>query len=421
MGVATSDACCATRDDYPEEGPDHPKRPESPRQRWSLEQAFQLGKEGQEESFIQKAPLIKDVANVRDAILKLNHGTPSIPDGICIVKVQKEQAIVFYCVYASGKRDEARALFGREGSGLRIVGVNSGQAQIGAKQVDKLRTPKSRRGGVQLSSELVLEGLKSQFNAMDKLEDIVHTPSFREYGTTNDIEFIRILKPSQFKDFLQIHGVPVRDWGNSKLKTKSLEELWAEVSLRECTLVKVPSTLGNGFTLERVVSVIFLEIQCRVGEERRYLLLQDEKTQFAARSNLKTRPSKKMFDDEEVEEAVWRCIFQNLDIKDKKAQQQFRILTVEARVEEKNSSGGFPGLPTTYNMNIARLEVIDPSHADMAKLGLPSGKNFQTTARFIRHKTTRTWAWFTAEDFENAIALTAGHVLQRSPSKELNL
>jgi hypothetical protein len=242
---------------------------------------------------------------------------------------------------------------------------------------------------------------------MDTLEDLTHSPYD---GSHNDIDFIRILKPAQFKDFLKIHGVPLQDWGSSTLKTKTLEELWAEVSLRECTLQKVADAHGHGFLLERVVTVIFLEIQALVGNEARYLLLQDEKTEFSTRSNLKTRPSKKMFDDEEVEEAVWRCIHQNLDIKEKKSQQHFTIKGSEAHVETKDSSGGFPGIPTTYNMNVVSLEVNDPSHPDMEKFGLPSGMNFQTSARFIRHKTRRDWTWCSSLDFKKAKAKTTGVV-----------
>lgn len=413
MGVASSDACCTSRDEYPEEGgPENPLRPVvSPRKdlRWAPDQCFILCKEGQEETFKNKAQLIQDVGSVREAVERLNNGSPVISDGICVVKARANEANVYYCCYTAAKRDEAYARFR---PGEKIPGMK----ETALKAEKRAQTPKARRGGVQLSSEKILEGLKSQFSAMDKLEDLPQCPDIPKDGTTNDIEFIRILKPNQFKDFLQIHGVPVRDWGNAKMKTKSLEELWAEVSLRECTLVKVQAGLGS-FTLERVVNVVFLEIEAVVDNSSRYLLLQDEKTQFASRNNLRTRPSKKMFDDEEVEEAVWRCIYQNLDIKDKKARQHFAIQSVEERVEEK-SSGGFPGLPTTYNMHVARLKVRDPSHADMDKLGLPSGKNFQTSARFIRHKTTRTWTWCSCADFQNAVMNTSGVKLQRVPSRE---
>jgi len=273
--------------------------------------------------------------------------------------------------------------------------------------------PMRRRGGVQLSTEKVFEGLKEQFNAMEKLEQSEST-CMSESITTEDIEFIRILTPAQFKVFLEKHGVPVREYGNPVLKTKSVKDLFAEVVLRECSLVQISNpNLASGLSLERMVRVIFLEIEALLFNKSHFLLLKDEATDHNVRTNLNTRPSKKMFDDEDVEDATWRCLYQNLDIAKTEGpcKDNFKVVSAQHLTETKGSAG-FPGLPTVYDVHVVHLRICDTSHHELSNLGLPDGSAFKTTSGFISHTTTRSWRWCPWHEFQKAKAATAGTIVR---------
>lgn len=286
-----------------------------------------------------------------------------------------------------------------------------------AQQLNVLqKAPKERmprRGGIQTDWLSVFHGLMEKYNAMERIDAV---SSGSKPVEVSDIDFIRILSPTQFRHFLQLHGVQTERFRTSSNRhAKSLKDLWTEVVLRQCTLEQYANEEApDGLGLQRKVAAVFMELEaaCQDGELR-YLLLKDEiHSQSESRRNLNTRPSRKMFEDEDVISAIWRCMVQNLNLSEQLCKELFAVESVELRTEVKESSG-FPGLRTIYNMHVVKMSVVDPRVTEVAQLGLPAGEVFQTELdNSLFAATTRCWIWANRHDFELAKHERSGEVIQ---------
>jgi hypothetical protein len=227
-----------------------------------------------------------------------------------------------------------------------------------------------------------------------------------------------MLSPQQFQMFLQLHGVILNDFG--KGSSKSVKDLWAEVIVRECELEQFanPDTPW-GFGLRRRVSLVVLEIMAKIDGEPRYLLLKDMAVQSGRLCrDMRTRVTKKMFDDEDLEDATWRCMVQVLNIAEDVAKRNFTIDSMEESQEVKESAG-FPGMLSLYTLNTVHMRVNDPSAPEVALMGLPEGKEFKThVAKTMVAGSVRRWMWVPDESFVQAKSATAGTVVvPASPKK----
>merc|ERR1740130_1771094 len=179
------------------------------------------------------------------------------------------------------------------------------------------------------------------------------------------MELMRLMGASEFVGFLATIGVPVTEYGNPDKGSKPLVELWLELVFRQCLLERMPNPEAeSGWCIHRKVKVAFLEVQVLVGSEMKILLLKDDTVDGKTRRDVMTRPSAKMFEDEDTEEATWRCLAQTLVLKEKVCFQNFEISSQDSQVEEKWSPG-FPGILTVYNMVVLQVRVKDINAAAM--------------------------------------------------------
>lgn len=275
------------------------------------------------------------------------------------------------------------------------------------------RASVERRGGVQMSTAQVLQGLKAKFDQLERLEDEESRKCAEKVGT-QDIDFVRMLQPSQFKMFFKRHGIDMAKYGRERAKT--VKDLWAEVVFRECELQQVEDPKTGQLSLERFVRVIMVEVEAECADgEVRHLMLKNEERTGNSRRDLYNRMSKKMFDDENVDNAMWRCMLQNMALPEEMCQKQFAVVSTQ-RTHEYKVSSGFPGLPTSYDMHVVRMRVVNPSDPVVEKLGLPEGKDFKTQhVALIGPPSIRTWVWCTKAAFDAAVEATSGEVIEPAP------
>jgi len=281
---------------------------------------------------------------------------------------------------------------------------------------------RSRRGEVSTSVDFIFKSLRAKYEKMEQLDKPASAVrgSSPTAGRSEDMELIRLMEPSQFVSFLGAQGVPVQDYGKIELKTKPLVELWLELIFRKCSLEYIKDADANGNLLKRTVKVAFLEVEVMVDGEPRFLLLKDDTVDGKTRTNMNTRPSAKMFGDEDVEDAAWRCLLLTLNVSEKFCQQNFEIASSSTIMEEK-SSAGFPGIQTVYDILVARLVCKDPAAPALLPFGLPSGSDFTRGLRKGLAGTgsvrSKTWRWCTEAELAAAKAASAGEV--RASSKAI--
>merc|ERR1712232_289884 len=114
-----------------------------------------------------------------------------------------------------------------------------------------------------------------------------------------------------------------------------------------------------------------------------------------------------MGDDETVDEATWRCLFQVTNLPEALAKRNFQIHSVE-EVQEVKESSGFPGMLTLYTLSIVEMRVLDPRSPELSCLGLPEGRMFKThVAASMVVASTRRWKWVPKDIFEQAKAASS--------------
>lgn len=204
------------------------------------------------------------------------------------------------------------------------------------------------------------------------------------------------LDPAHFKAFLHRWGVPIEEYGIGN--AKHVSDLWAEVALGESKLEKEKSP-GGQVILVRKVNVAVVELHAFVIDKDMFLILKDMKTQSGSnRRGLNRRITKKMFADEPDDSAVYRCLTQNLGLKEKVCR-EFELESKQT-IEEEKVSDGFPGIRTRYSLVVFRMRIRDSLDADVHKIGLPFGQEFQNTVDGEKGSgSQRRWVWCTTEQF----------------------
>jgi hypothetical protein len=255
----------------------------------------------------------------------------------------------------------------------------------------------SRRGGIQESADTMAEGLKCHYDesAKSSVEDTALVDAAME-----EVDLARTLNPAQFEVFLQRWGIPVEDYGMGN--AKHVRDLWTEVILGDSKL-EIQSLNGGCSILLRRVVVVVIELCAEVNGKKIFLILKDMMTQSGSnRKDLNRRITRKMFADEDENSAIFRCVHQNLNIREKTCQQLFEAES-KRWVEEAKCSDGFPGLTTRYSLCIVRMRVCDPVDSICHQLGLPEGREFETTVDGAMDSgSTRRWTWWSSEKFQAA-------------------
>ena len=208
------------------------------------------------------------------------------------------------------------------------------------------------------------------------------------------------MKLSQFEAFLRRAGVRTELYGVSNART--LNDLWGEVMLKECTLEKRDPPL-NGCTIFRLVRTVVVELRATVRQRDVYLVLEEERTGWgSARSNINTNMTRKLFTDEDTASGIIRCIVQNLEITTDECNEHIVIEPSVESVESDRDSKSYPDLKTNYTLHVARVRVRDSSHPAMSHLGLPKGTPFTTTVDGM-NKRQRKCKWMTRAQFEQKV------------------
>jgi len=281
---------------------------------------------------------------------------------------------------SSGEGMGALALLGDSGDGM--------EAPSHSKPITMLPSRLRRRSSViQMSRQELRQGAQHL--------DVSTTGSDSEASPDEDhLAYIRQLKPDDFAKFLRAHHVPVEDYGRDK--ARCLQDLWAEVVVRECSLERIPNPMGSSKCfLQRRVRTIIIEIKATIEGQEKFLLLNREVNDHGhVRDSLDARVTTKMFDDEDIPSAMHRCLLQNLGMECSAVEDGFAI-ELEEDAKAVRESTAYPGLRTIYTMHLVHLRVRDISHPMMAAIGLPLGSSFtaQMMVSALGVGKRLTWSW----------------------------
>jgi len=246
----------------------------------------------------------------------------------------------------------------------------------------------------QMSHQELVRGIQA---SLDSLPDFDTAATGNDSMTSQDedyLENVRLLKPDGFLKFLEAHNVPVTSYGRGR--ARCLQDLWAEIVVRECSLKRVPDPLASGKCfLQRSVRVLVLEVTATIeGTENVLLLKQEVNIQGHARADLDACTTTKIFDDEDIPSAIHRCFRQNLGLECSAAEGVFAIES-EEDVNEVRESTAYPGLRTMYMMHMVHMRVCDIFLPKLAAIGLPSGSSFTTEMMVSALGVGKrlTWCW----------------------------
>lgn len=289
------------------------------------------------------------------------------------------------------------------------------------------RRSSTRRCGVMTSTDDIVKDLEKKYAQMEEMVDTLEVgeTELRQQEST-DTKLVRSLTAMEFINFLRASGVPVQDYGKMELKTKPAVALWLELIFKKCDLERIPDASASGPSaprLKRTLQMMFLEVEVLIGSERRFLILKDSVDDGKTRGDLNQRPSVKMFADEELEDAAWRCLVLNLNVAEKFCWQHFDIVSSSSHAETKISAG-FPGIFTVYNIHVAHIKVKDPAAASLADFGLPRGTQF--TRQLTKGMSgagpngaasrAKSWKWCSHDELMTAKAANAGTLIEPAPA-----
>jgi len=139
--------------------------------------------------------------------------------------------------------------------------------------------------------------------------------------------------------WLHGQGIDLSAWGNGK--NKSVDNLWQEIVAHDCRLLAGPKRMVE-------MAVIIVEAKSKV--------LCEAKQEFRdGRTRIRNKPpGEKMQTGETVRETVFRCVKQELRIR----QNAFRIAKIyDTPVSAIKESDSYPGLTTEYAQHYAKVFI----------------------------------------------------------------
>lgn len=291
------------------------------------------------------------------------------------------------------------------------------------------RQSAGRRCGVVTSTDAIMKDLEEKYAQMEGMVDALDAGD-TETRSPGDTALVRSLNAMEFINFLHVSDIPIEEYGKIETKTKPVVALWLELIFKKCTLERIPDPgdplvqswiLSGGPSgpaeprLKRTVQILFLEVETVVDSEKRFLLLKDSTVDDKTRRDLNQRPSVKMFADEEVEDAAWRCLVLSLNVPEKFCWQYFAITSSSFHTETKMSAG-FPGIFTVYSIHVSHIRVKEPTAAALATFGLPAGTEFTcqlTKGMAGQTGSSKSWKWCCEEELQAAKAENAGKLDRR--------
>jgi len=336
-----------------------------------------------------------------------------------------------------------------KGSKGKAATASDSSSGLGSSDDDEPKPPPrgrrqsaGRRCGVVTSTDTIMKDLEKKYAQMEGMVDALdvgdtETRPYVSEGSPGDTALVRSLNAMEFINFLHVSGIPIEEYGKIETKTKPVVALWLELIFKKCTLERIPDpddplvlscVLSDGSSgpsvprLKRTVQILFLEVETVVDSEKRFLLLKDSTVDDKTRRDLNQRPSVKMFADEEVEDAAWRCLVLSLNVPEKFCWQYFDITSSTFHSEIKMSAG-FPGIFTVYNIHVSHIRVKEPTAAALATFGLPAGSEFTcqlTKGMAGQTGCSKSWKWCCEDELQVAKAENAGVLKRRSLLKMLD-
>lgn len=230
-------------------------------------------------------------------------------------------------------------------------------------------------------------------------------------------EYERNSRLLEFSSFLQGYGVDVSKFGLGSSKT--LFQFYVEVKEdKDCSLREAPGSPGR---LQRVVDLLKIKVIAEVLKRKRVLSASEQVLDDGRTRKVNQLLVHKLRGDEEWHQAIIDIISFRLGLDPEVQEKCFKMdVDKEEYHEETAESKGYAGLESHYKIRTVTLNVIDPQHPALERIGLPRGNDFVTKEGEMGEKkggkvNVWTWAPLSAEEKEQkAVMGTALEELNRA-------
>jgi len=239
-------------------------------------------------------------------------------------------------------------------------------------------------------------------------------------------EYERNGRMKAFEKYLADHGVDTSKlgMGNNKTLFKFYEEVKEE---KHCSLLEVPvspeeSTMNLlrearpiRMKLLRIVRILKIKLIAVVNKRNR-VLMENEKYDAGGRKRASGQLIiKKLCEDDNWRSEVPVAITERIGVRANLQNECFSVdFEKMTYTEEEVPSKGFVGIMSRYKIITVPVYVIDPSHAELERIGLPRGNDF-VSKKFSDGEDQpklHVWSWAPAMDEEDAKSTFAGTALE---------
>jgi len=219
------------------------------------------------------------------------------------------------------------------------------------------------------------------------------------------------LSLEKFTTFLEKHGTPLPNWSERRVHA-----LWQDVEAGLCALECVEDVLGNK-CIRRHIETVIMDVQVVVGSTRRRLLITDvamsDKTteRGRRRHDIYCRASTKVSHGENIEEASWCCLAENVKLSEVICRQFFEISNITTEDNGVASlSAAYPGMLTVHKTHVVHALVKDIDAPELSHVGKVC---FNTLDVDDSYAFLYTWAWCSEEDRSSKEAKLGSHFGKR--------
>jgi len=267
----------------------------------------------------------------------------------------------------------------------------SARAREGLVALGGERLRLSRRGGSYYAeagaAEEAPRGQASLAELVAEEFDVRPAPEAAPAGARDGSEAdIRGMLFRDFRRYLQSHGVDAEKYGRGDAKT--LREFYSDVAIERDSNLEVV-----GGVLRRLKEVIRIQLLTR-GDDNKLRELRID-SQSRADGSFRKRNEKlvavlRAHEGQRWKEALPQFFEEKFGLS---KTDQTACLSVKwdsyKFEEEAHVSGTIPGILTTYKMHNIVVNVKDPAHPQLARMGLPGGVDFSTDKLTGEHR----WKW----------------------------
>eukprot|EP00929_Paragymnodinium_shiwhaense_P094691 TRINITY_DN5544_c0_g1_i2.p1 TRINITY_DN5544_c0_g1~~TRINITY_DN5544_c0_g1_i2.p1 ORF type:complete len:1147 (-),score=163.04 TRINITY_DN5544_c0_g1_i2:274-3450(-) len=207
-----------------------------------------------------------------------------------------------------------------------------------------------------------------------------------------------------FEKYLSARSVDVNSFGVRSNKT--LFQFYTEVKeKRTCHLMEVEADEHGGRPgLLRVVELLKIKLVAEVHRRKRVLTQVEELLDDGRSRQAKQLLVKKMEKSQDWKQVAKKVIAVRLGIAFDLQEDCFSIDQGSVvYTEEVEPSKGYAGIMSQYNIRTVTINVVDPDHSDLERIGLPLGNGFVTKEGEMSANmggSIHMWSWAPLEDEE---------------------